>query len=156
MTCQAFPCVRDVRTLSVYVAGASSERATRAKPVIQALSEAGYEISHDWTEAVDMQGANNEHGTLSEEDLAACAYEDLWGVTACDIFVLLAPEGQSTGAWAELGLALASGCKILIAGRCDRCIFAWLPECRKFETDAQLVEFLARNSDRGRRAFSNV
>lgn len=129
---------------SVYVAGASSERAARAKPVIKALSEAGYSITHDWTEGVDLHGANNEHGTLTAEDLASCAYEDLWGVKAADTFVLLAPESPSTGAWAELGIALLSGARIYIAGSCAQCIFTWLPQCMRFETDADLVRYLTK------------
>ena len=131
-----------VGDISVYVAGASSERAERAKPVMQALTNAGFRITHDWTEACDMHGANNEHGTLSAEELAACAYADLNGVRTADILVLLAPEKPSTGAWAELGIALMSGCRIFIAGPCDQCIFTWLPQCQKFGTDEELVRFL--------------
>lgn len=128
--------------ISVYVAGASSERAERARPVMRALAKAGYRITHDWTEAVDMHGANNEHGTLSAKALADCAYADLSGVRSADIFVLLAPENASTGAWAELGIALLAGCRILISGKSDRCIFTWLPQCLKFDTDEDLVRFL--------------
>lgn len=126
----------------VYVAGASSERADRAKPVIAALMKAGFVVTHDWTEAVDMHGANNEHGTLTEEDLCACAHADLCGVRQADILVLLAPENASTGAWVELGLALALGRRVFIAGRCEQCIFTWLPQCQRFETDEALVEFM--------------
>lgn len=132
--------------LSVYVAGASSERMFRAQPVISALAKAGYKITHDWTTAVDMHGANNEHGTLTAEELAACAHEDFWGVRSADVFVLLSPEKPSTGAWAELGIALMSGCAIFIAGKCEHCIFSWLPQCRKFETDEAVVEFLTQQA----------
>jgi hypothetical protein len=128
----------------VYVAGASSERDTRAKPVIAALRDAGFYIYHDWTEAVDMHGANNERGTQTDEALAACAFDDMWGVRAADIFVLLAPSAPSTGAWAELGLALSAGCTIFIAGKCDQCIFTWLPQCQRFESDETLVDFMTR------------
>lgn len=128
--------------LSVYVAGASSERAERAKPVMAALAEAGYWITHDWTQGVDIHGANNEHGTLSAEELSTCAHEDLWGVRSADILVLLSPEKPSTGAWVELGVALMSGCRIFISGKSDQCIFSWLPQCHKFDTDAALVRFL--------------
>ena len=129
---------------SVYVAGASSERHERAKPVMSALSKAGYLITHDWTEGVDLHGANNEHGTLSQEDMEACAWEDYWGVAESDILVLLAPEKPSTGAWVELGIALAKKRKILSAGPCDQCIFAWLPGCAKFATDSDLVEYMTK------------
>jgi hypothetical protein len=137
-----------VKPLSVYVAGASSERAERAQPVIGALSKAGFTITHDWTAAVDMHGANNEHGTLTPEELAACAHADLWGVKAADVFVLLAPQKASTGAWAELGVALMSGCRVYVAGKCEQCIFTWLPQCERFETDAELVEFLSKKVQR--------
>jgi hypothetical protein len=95
-----------------------------------------------------MHGANNEHGTLTEEQLAACAHEDLWGVRSADIFVLLAPQRESTGAWVELGVAFMSGCRIYIAGECSRCIFTWLPQCELFETDAELTDFLAKRIGR--------
>ena len=133
---------------TVYVAGASAERAKRAKPVMAALSRAGYVITHDWTEAVDMHGANNEHGQLTPADLEECAIADFYGVKTADIVVLLSPEGPSTGAWAELGMALAFRCQVLIAGKCDHCIFSWLPQCRRFDTDAALVEFMTNWSDR--------
>jgi hypothetical protein len=45
-----------------------------------------------------------------------------------------------------LGLALLSGCVIFIAGKCDQCIFTWMEQCRKFETDNELVEFLAQQA----------
>lgn len=137
-----------MRALSVYVAGASVERKERAQPVIEVLRRAGYDISHDWTQAVDMHGANNEHGTLTPEELSACAYEDLWGVKTADIFILLAPKKPSTGAWAELGIALLSGVSIYVAGKCDQCIFTWLPQCERFETDEELVEFLTKRMQR--------
>ena len=130
---------------SVYVAGASSERATRARPVMEALKRAGYDVTHDWTESVDMHGANNEHGTLTPAQLERCALEDYRGVRYADYFVLLAPSAASTGAWAELGMAIAFGCTVLIAGNCDHCIFSWmLPQSSKFATDEELVTFMTR------------
>lgn len=132
--------------IGVYVAGASSERAERAGPVSRALEKAGYQITHDWTKAVDMHGANNEHGSLSAEEMSSCARDDYEGVQIADIFVLLAPQKPSTGAWAELGIALAYGCRIFIAGPCDKCIFTWLPECRKFDTDEDLVRYMTEEA----------
>lgn len=127
----------------VYVAGASSERNERAKPVIAALEAAGYVITHDWTKSVDMHGANNEAKTLTKEALAACAIDDVEGVASADVFVLLAPQGPSTGAWVELGVALAVGCDIYVSGNVEKCIFTLIPGCRHFDTDAELLAELA-------------
>lgn len=129
---------------AVYVAGASSERHERVKPVMEALRRAGFIITHDWTEAVDMHGANNEHGTLSLEELQECAYLDIAGVKTADALVLLAPKKASTGAWVELGIALEQRIPVYIAGACDHCIFTFLPRCTKFATDSQLVEALVK------------
>lgn len=135
----------------VYVAGASSERNERAKPVIAVLRAVGFHITHDWTVSVDMNcGGNNQpKPTITEDVLRQCAIDDFRGVEAADIFVLLAPQNASTGAWVELGIALAmaSACKaVYISGKVDRCIFALMPGCQRFETDEDLLKALAPGS----------
>lgn len=132
----------------VYVAGASSERNERAKPVIVALREMGFRITHDWTVAVDMHGANNEAKSLTKEQLAYCAYEDLVGVRMADILVLLAPQNFSTGAWVELGIALERGMEVFVSGSCDKCIFALLKDCRHFESDKELLSAMRKLIER--------
>lgn len=130
----------------VYVAGASSERNKRAKPVIAQLKEAGFYITHDWTVDVDM---SEEPGAVVDNYmLADCAQRDLEGVRSCDILVLLAPQNPSTGAWVELGLALGSSYRqaVYIAGNIDKCIFGLLVrESRRFITDQELVKYLIEN-----------
>jgi hypothetical protein len=105
------------RRVRVYVAGSSAERHERAKPVIAALREAGFTITHDWTQAVDMVSDGAE---LTEEQWSKCAQDDLFGVFEAEVFVFLAPQKPSRGAWVELGFALRrSYSTIFISGSAD-------------------------------------
>jgi hypothetical protein len=127
----------------VYVAGASSERNERAKPVIAALKAAGYEITHDWTVAVDYEENHPIDDDSQTTRLYDCAKDDYEGVRTADVFVLLAPQKLSTGAWFEFGVAFQAGRKnnIYIAGNIDKCIFAHLiQESHKWPDDESLVK----------------
>jgi hypothetical protein len=131
----------------VYVAGASSERNERAKHVMAALKAAGYVITHDWTTSVDMNCGPDHQPIVDDATLTKCAEDDYLGVVVADIFVLLAPQNASTGAWVELGIALGKlgPARIYIAGDISKCIFALLiPKHHRFATDVQLIEYLVR------------
>lgn len=128
-----------VTPIQVYVAGASSERNERAKPVIAKLQALGFHITHDWTTSVDM----NERNPITDTNvLRKCAENDYNGVKNCEMFVLLSPANASTGAWVELGIALASECFIYISEDNGKCIFGLMNDARYFRTDEELLTFL--------------
>ena len=91
-------------SIKVYVAGASKE-ADRCRAAMEYARELGCVITCDWLAEIERVGAANEG--LSNEQRTESAIADLEGVIAADVFWLLAPENQSTGAWTELGYALA-------------------------------------------------
>ena len=119
--------------MRIYVAASSLERHTRARPAIRALERAGHTVTHDWTHSVDMLSDN----CLSSE-LRACALDDFYGVHQADCLLLLSPMMPSKGAWVELGIALAGGKRVIVAGTCD-CIFTWLPGVEIVATDCEAL-----------------
>lgn len=124
----------------VYVAGASTERNLRAKPMMAALLDLGYEITHDWTKAVDRHWGR--YSEITTEQYRKIADDDLLGVLQCDILVLLAPRQPSTGAWVEFGLAIGLQKTIFVAGNRDNCIFLHTGGFKLFATDLDLVSSL--------------
>jgi len=134
-----------MKTRRIYVAGASSERQTRAKPVITALQKVGHIITFDWTISVDQccgVDGNTPLIDVSENVLRAAASNDYKGVVEADTVVLLAPQNFSTGAWVELGIAIGLARSIFIGGDVSKCIFALLPNCIRYESDSHVVEAL--------------
>lgn len=111
--------------LKVYVAGASKERYERAIPMMERLRAGGVDVTHDWT--VGMTGAPD--SSLSLEERAQYAAEDIRGVLAADVVAFLAPlkGASSIGAWVELGIALGAGKPVFAAGDTTPSIFGELP-----------------------------
>jgi hypothetical protein len=98
-----------------------------------------------------------EVGSASPDDLgtrARAADDDLRGVHKADLFWLVMPEegSTSTGAWVELGYALAKfpsrmmihDCAILVSGRSRKCIFADLADHRFADHDEALAYIIGR------------
>lgn len=138
--------------MKVYVAGASSEMNERARPMMQALTLLGYEITHDWTKIIDEFILKFNHEQLSLKDpkvheyFTKSAKGDLKGVRDANVLILLAPQASSTGAWTELGYALAlqeekgfQNYTIFVSGNIDKSIFCFLPQVVKFDTDRFLL-----------------
>lgn len=126
--------------MKVYVAGASSERVERAKVVMAAIREAGLEVTHDWT--IGMTGSPD--SSLSQEDRAKFAEDDIQGVLDADVIAFLAPlkGNQSTGAWVEFGIAIGLDKPVFASGDLERSIFC--ERAIQFPSDAALVHALAR------------
>ena len=132
--------------LRIYVAGNSSEREDRAKPMIEALRNAGCVISYDWTIAVDQFGAN----AVSETQARLSASRDLAGVRGADVVLALAPAEGGTGLWIECGAALALGIPLVFACPLpNRTIFSRLALAR-FETDHEALSYLLEMHCQGR------
>lgn len=105
---------------AVYVAAASSE-VLRAHRVMQAIRKMGFTVTHDWTVPVLKYGPMG----APPDVLRAEAMADAEGVVTAAMFVFLAPTGPSTGAWWELGLAMAEGTPVFMSGE-SQCIFTRL------------------------------
>lgn len=130
--------------LRVYVAGAAIERHARAIPVIAELRAAGVTITHDWTRDLDAFGsAENSDADVPEEVRRRCAELDANGVRLADFVLLLAPYGRgSSGAWVELGMALAHRVPVVVAGAKNRrTIFTSLAH-RLIDTDEEAIAYL--------------
>jgi nucleoside 2-deoxyribosyltransferase len=109
------------------------------------VRESGHRITFDWTVPV------REAGSGSPDDAGirrAAALADLRGVESADVVWLIQPEATSTstGAWVELGFALAhkeaaalrEGAKrplIMVSGESKKCIFADLADMRFLSHD---------------------
>lgn len=115
----------------VYVAGASAEIA-RAERVIRLLTESGVAVTFDWP--AHMRRVEGTSTTLTREIAEQSADADLDGVKRASVVLLLEPgtfeyvyiarhggdeyrdqQITTTGAWSELGAALALGIPVVVA-----------------------------------------
>lgn len=135
--------------LRVYVAGASAERHERVRPVMARLRAAGIEITHDWTEAMHEAWSVEDGDAMVPESMRDWyARQDRDGVMSADVVVLLAPDGPSTGAWVELGLAIGREVPIVVSGRnARRTIFTSLAN-RLFDTDEEAIRYVVEKHRR--------
>lgn len=135
------------RALRVYVAGASKEP-ERVRAAMDAARCAGFVVTLDWLAAIEAAGAANEG--LDDGQRRHYAAEDLAAVESADVLWLLAPGNASTGAWVELGYAIAlrdqvgatSRPRIAVSGAArTRCIFAALADYES-DHDEHALEWL--------------
>lgn len=106
--------------MRLYVAGASAEL-SRVKYIMNAVKLKRHQISHDWTVLVEQ---NLKKRITNEKRLNAGANRDFLGVCTCDALIFVTPLEKSTGAWVELGIALALCKPIHVVGtNLDSCFF---------------------------------
>jgi hypothetical protein len=129
-----------------YVAGASAQ-IDEIEVFIAALLDAGWTITFDWTVPV------RQVGNASPDDPGirrSAALADLGGVAKARVVWLVQPEvtSTSTGAWVELGHALAyrdlvqkSSKTIVVSGASRKCIFSDLADVR-FESHEEALEYI--------------
>ena len=136
------------RKVSVYVAGASAE-AVNVTTWISRFTNAGIEITHDWTADV-FAHALTPQDDLADETRRLYAQQDLEAVVRASIFWLIVPEKPSIGCYVELGAALVTLKPIIyVSGAHRRTIFTSLAtEC--FDHHAEVfvkIVALARGSE---------
>ncbi len=120
--------------MKIYIAGASKEP-ERVRRWMSAARTAGLVITLDWLAVIEAVGHANEG--LSDEDRTKYAVDDWRAVREADLVWLLAPENPSTGAWVELGLALAGQIEVIVSGPArHRSIFAALATEYDHDEDA--------------------
>ncbi len=118
----------------IYVAGGSSERLTVIRPILAALTAAGWTVTYDWTQSpgYDRQMSAHECAEQAELDLAA--------VAAADVVWVVVPEGKSEGAAVEFGTARALRKHTIVSGARPDQIFYMLADIA-CETHALALEY---------------
>ncbi len=107
--------------MRVFVAGASAE-AERVRAAMDRVEVEGWTLALDWLAAIEKEGTAND---MPRAKRATYALIDWDAVRGADVLWLLAPHRPSTGAWVELGLALAHGVRVVTSGPAsERCIYA--------------------------------
>lgn len=135
--------------MKTYVAGASVEVA-RAERAIKAARDLGMTITFDWTVPVRAHGVGKE-GSLTQEERAKHARDDLAAVEACELFWYLLPDPmvRSEGAAVEFGYAqglmrAGVGPKIvLLSGSRDGRIFCAARAFFWYATDEEAIARVA-------------
>ena len=118
----------------VFVAGASAEP-DRVRWAMEQVLAHGWILAHDWLDDIKRCGVPDEELSRTMRQNTSIYLHDR--IQNADALWLLAPEEPSTGAWVELGLAIAEATRreraggrdlhIVISGsECDRCIYASL------------------------------
>ena len=117
----------------VYIA-ASYTNIAAAKELGIKLEIMGFDVLSYWH--IDGQSPVD-----SDYHSASRAMRDFHQVKQCDIFIeLVGDTGSRGGRHTELGLAMAWGKEIILAGGPDDCIFTWLPWLTRFgSVDALLA-----------------
>jgi nucleoside 2-deoxyribosyltransferase len=117
--------------MKIYVCGGSAELAV-VSAWMDALRDAGHEITHDWTEVVRAEGEGNPRDATHAQR-SAWAEADLQGIGTADLVWGILPTTSSFGCAFELGYAVALGKQVIVSGDWRRSIFS----CRallRFET----------------------
>lgn len=107
------------RGMKIYVAS-KFENKERVREVMKQLTDAGHEITHDWT---------RELPNPTEEDRKQYALDDKFAVLSADAYVgVFEKDFKYSGALVEMGLAMAVGMPVHILGNAvDSNIFLRLP-----------------------------
>lgn len=120
-----------MRKIKVFVSGRWQER-NKVRRLMNLLEELGYQISYDWTQTEDKPRC------LCGSDAVA----DIQGVKDADVYVgVFFNEHKYQGALIEMGVALALGKPVIVAGSAiDDCIFTYAPGVIKLKTLGGLCE----------------
>lgn len=131
-------------TYKVYVAGKWEERGNIA-PLLEELRNGGFEITHDWT----VEDDDGMSGQALKDYWADCARKDYHGVLDAHALVLI-NHPKCRGAHTELGIACATGARIIVVGRDEgENIFFNLPWVQHVNTFREAKMALSRlRSDR--------
>src|SRR5271169_5229620 len=87
--------------MKVYVSAKFNDK-ERVQSVYALLKQAGHTITHEW-----IHNKPSYPFSADPAFTAQCAAEDIEGVRAADLFILLSNAEPSMGASAELGAAIA-------------------------------------------------
>lgn len=134
------------RKLNIYV-GATFSRYEEARAIMDALTNAGHTITHDWTrtrafgdDGHPLPGSAGGYD-LDPEDGAAHARDDVEAVKRADALLMLASE-PSCGWPIETGIGIACDKRIAIVDPFKYTVFWDLPNVVVFEAvDEALVDF---------------
>ena len=125
--------------IKVYVCGGSDERLDVVRPLIDRLTRAGVEVTHDWTrcEGYDRPSTDAERVDWARQDLD--------GVKRADVVWYVAPHNKSEGSTGEFCAAYALGKTVICSGphalKASR-IFSLL--CTHYDTHESAYDALLR------------
>lgn len=144
--------------MKVYV-GATFSRYEEARAVMDAVTEMGHEITHDWTRTrafgddghplPDTAGGYK----LAPEDAAAHAHDDIVAVGDADVCVFLGQEA-SLGWPVEFGVSLVNPgvSRVFVVAPFKWTVFLALPKVHEVEDVGAALEWLDANSRMARAA----
>lgn len=119
--------------MKFYVAGKWEDRDS-VKEIMNYLEQQGHTITCDWTR----------HEYSDNKSMERYALDDMQGVLDADVFVgLFVKDLNYKGALVELGMAMASGKKVIIVGNAiSSCIFIKHPDIVLLPDEVQLKLFV--------------
>jgi nucleoside 2-deoxyribosyltransferase len=136
--------------MKVYVA-AKFEEKELAKSMMDAVEEAGFTITHDWTAEAEPDAMPEDE---AREYLIDCARKDMSGVCRADVLIV-APHIRGKGLFVEMGMALALGIPIIVINSLPAswCIFQEMPQVihvQNIENAMNRINYIARKNTVGR------
>jgi nucleoside 2-deoxyribosyltransferase len=126
--------------VKIFVAGKVGQEKS-AREAMSILSQAGHEISFDWT-AIPHLKPYDENSEASRQ----AALLESQGVLESDALVLLAHD-KGIGMYVELGMAIASGKPIYVVGsETSRTMFLYHPLVRRVSSISSLLNVLGSSN----------
>jgi len=126
--------------MKIFIAGKVGEEEV-AREAMNMLSQAGHEISFDWTTIPHLK-PYDENSEASQQ----AALLESRGVLESDALVLLAHD-KGVGMYVELGMAIASGKPIYVVGTgSSRTMFIYHPLVRRVGTISNLLNVLEKSN----------
>lgn len=127
--------------MKIFVAGKVGHEKS-AREVMSILSQAGHEISFDWTTIPHLKPYDE-----NREASRRAALLESQGLLESDALVLLAHD-KGVGMYVELGMAIASGKPIYVVGsQNSRTMFLYHPLVRRVNSVSSLLNLLGSSND---------
>jgi hypothetical protein len=102
--------------MRIYVCGASAEAADVAADA-EKLDESGWTITFRWWKPfLEGKHVPGKDASVSREERVRYALKELAAIREADVVWLRSPEMPTTGAWVELGMAIASAKHLVVSG----------------------------------------
>lgn len=130
--------------MRIYVAG-RFRRYERCRALIDDLSTAGHQITHDWTRNEEFGRDGHplvaDDQSIPRDRQAVLAADDIAGCASADLLVVIADE-PLCGALIELGVALANEVPVWVIAPWRWTIFWGHPLVRIWEMEEDVREYL--------------
>lgn len=133
--------------MNIYVA-AKTHAFMKARKVQDIARKYGHRITHDWTQAVEHYGVEQEKVPPTPEQQSALAQTDARGVLDCHLLIALGHPDLCGTVW-ELGMAAAWDKEIWLVewGLARHSVFDYLPQVTHMNLDMDAVHTLLNSRD---------